>query len=67
MKITVTITKEELNNTEKMIWQDPCTHMQCGQVYCEQCPLREAAADFHKAQEHFINILKNIEVENDET
>ena len=67
MKINVTITKEELNNTKNTVWVDPCTHILCGQIEdCEQCPLREIASDLRAAQNKFISALNAIEVENEE-
>lgn len=65
MKIQITITKEEHDNTLDTVMCDPCTHIQCGQIDCEVCPLRERAEELRKAQENFMRTLNGIEVEND--
>lgn len=66
MKITTTITKEEVSKTKDVIWVDPCAHINCGQIDCEQCPLREAAQALRAAQNKFISAIDAIEVENEE-
>ena len=63
MQITITITKEERDNTENIIMADPCAHIQCGQIDCEDCPLRENARALREEQERFMKVLNEIEVE----
>ena len=65
MKIQITITKEERDCTEHIIMVDPCFHIKCGQIDCKQCPLRENAEELRKAQERFMRVLNEIEVENE--
>lgn len=66
MKIQITITKEERNNTNNMINVDPCSHILCGQIDCENCPLRESVQELQKAKDKFLRALNGIEVENDD-
>ena len=63
MKMIVTMTKEEKSNTEKIILVDPCTHINCGIIDCDSCPLHEAAVALRKAQESFSKILQSIDEE----
>ena len=65
MKIQITITKEERDNTTNIIMVDPCRHINCGQIDCEQCPLRENAKMLRREQENFMRVLNEIEVENE--
>ena len=60
MKISITITKEEKNKAENSIMIDPCTHIECCEIDCNNCPLREAAEKLRKAQDNFSNILRSI-------
>ena len=62
MKIQITITKEEHNRTAN-IMANPCAHIECGQIDCEICPLREYAVELRKSQERFMRALNEIEVE----
>ena len=66
MKIQITITEEERKNTADIIMIDPCFHIKCGQIDCEQCPLREQAEILRKEQERFMRTLNEIEVENND-
>lgn len=66
MKIQITITEEERKNTTNIIMVDPCSHILCGQIDCEKCPLRENAEELRKAQERFMRALNEIEVEKDD-
>ena len=50
MKIQITITKEERDCTKHIIMVDPCFHIKCGQIDCEQCPLRENVEALRKEQ-----------------
>jgi hypothetical protein len=63
MKIQITITKEEHDNTTNIIMVDPCSHILCGQIDCDKCPLRENAEALRKEQERFMRALNEIEVE----
>ena len=63
MKITTTLTKEEKNRTEALIINDPCTHIECGDIACDVCPLHEYAVALRKAQDNFNNILQSIKEE----
>ena len=64
MKITTTITLEEQINTVKAINVDPCSHILCGLIDdCEICPLRETAEALRKAQNAFLRVLDEIDVE----
>lgn len=65
MKIQITITKEERDNTTNIIMIDPCRHINCGQIDCGQCPLRENAEMLRREQENFMRVLNEIEVENE--
>jgi hypothetical protein len=65
MKIQITMTKEEHDNTIDIVMLDPCTHIQCGQIDCEVCPFRESAEGLRKAKEKFMRVLNEIEVKND--
>ena len=57
MKIQITITEEERKNTADIIMVDPCYHIKCGQIDCEQCPLRENAEILRKEQKKFMRTL----------
>ena len=61
MKINITITKEEVDNTIDIL-EDPCNHINCGEIDCECCPFRTAAEELRKAQERFRRVLDEIEV-----
>ena len=63
MKISVTLTKEEKNKTQELIFVDPCTHINCGIIDCDNCPLHEVAVALRKAQESFSKVLQSIDEE----
>lgn len=63
MKITITMTKEEKNNTENAILVDPCAHIQCSSIDCERCPLQAHVQKLREVQEDFLKALKMITVE----
>lgn len=63
MKINVTITEAELLNTINTVYIDPCAHIECASVNCDNCPLQVAAEECRKAQEKFINIINSFSVE----
>ena len=59
MKISVTATQKEIEETQNKIWVDPCAYLNCGDIDCEQCPLREAAQNLREAQNKFISVITN--------
>lgn len=63
MKINITITESELLNTINAIYVDPCAHIECANVNCENCPLQVAAEECRKAQDKFIDIIKGFSIE----
>lgn len=63
MKINITITETELQNTINTIYVDPCAHIDCAGVDCGNCPLQAAAEECRRAQEKFINILNGFSIE----
>lgn len=63
MKITATITLEEKTKTTNLINIDPCTHIECGTINCENCPLKEPAEALREAQNAFLRSLYKIDVE----
>ena len=66
MKIQITITEEERKNTANIIMVDPCSHIKCSGINCEQCPLKENAEILRDEQERFMRVLNEIEVANDD-
>jgi hypothetical protein len=65
MKITTTITREELTRTEKIMSFDPCSEIKCGSLDCEDCPLHKSAAAFNEARWEILNILRSLSVTED--
>jgi hypothetical protein len=65
MKITTTITREELTRTENGVSFDPCSEIKCGSLDCENCPLRKSAAAFNDARWEFLNTLRSLSVTED--
>ena len=63
MKVSVTISKGEKNSTEDLVLKDPCTHIDCGNIDCDVCPLHEVVVELRKAQEKFSKILQSIDEE----
>lgn len=62
MKITTTITKEERDNTVNAIWVDPCEHIKCGSIDCENCPLQRLAEKLRTAQEDFLKVFETLTI-----
>lgn len=62
MVITTTITLKEKKETIDRIDVDPCSRIECANIDCEACPLRETAA-LREAQNTFIRSLDEIDVE----
>lgn len=59
----IVISKTEVNDTVKNVMFDPCTHIECGDINCDNCPLQEHAQVLRHAQDQFIKALHTIEVE----
>ena len=62
MKITTTITKEELAKTYNLVYVDPCKEINCEGVDCESCPLQTVAENVRKAQDSFVSVLNSITI-----
>lgn len=65
MKITTTITKEELTRTKKGVSFDPCSEIKCGSLDCEHCPLHKSAEAFNDARWEFLNTLRSLPIAED--
>ena len=63
MKINITISEAELDNTIRAIYVDPCADIECAGINCDNCPLQVAAEECRKAQDKFISILKSFSIE----
>ena len=63
MKITATITEEERVKTLENIMFDPCTHIKCGEVNCDACPLQGVSEALRRAQEDYARVINNITIE----
>lgn len=59
----IVFSKTEVNNTIEDVVVDPCAHIECGDLDCGFCPLREHAEALRKAQNQFEKALVAIEVE----
>lgn len=66
MKITVTLTQKERTETIDRLDFDPCSRIQCANIDCENCPLRESAEAVRKAQNTFLRLLDEFEIEEEE-
>ena len=62
MKITTTITAEERDAALDDIMLDPCLHIQCGEIDCEECPLHTAVKALRKAQEDYEKAINKITI-----
>jgi hypothetical protein len=58
----ITITKKEYENTNSLVYVDPCAEIQCGAIDCNHCPLQETAAALRKAQDDFFKVLGGMEI-----
>ena len=65
MKIKITLTKAEKDETLDLVVFDPCTAIDCREISCEECPLHSAAYDLRKAQDTFVNLLEKLTVEDE--
>ena len=63
MKIITTLTAEEKKKTLDMILFDPCTHILCSEINCDECPLQNVAFALRKAQEDYENTINKIKIE----
>ena len=63
MRITTTITLKEKVETINGLDVDPCSRIECANIDCETCPLREAAEALRKAQNAFLRLIDECEVE----
>ena len=63
MKIVAIMTAEEKNKTLKSIMFDPCTHIQCDEMDCDQCPLQSVREAFQDAQENYARAINKIIIE----
>lgn len=63
MKITTTITAEEKNKTLEIVMFDPCTHILCGEIDCDECPLQAVGEALRRAQEDYARVIEKIVVE----
>ena len=59
----IIISRAEVTKTIDTVLFDPCTHIECGDLDCCACPLREHAGTLRSAQDQFIKALHTIEVE----
>lgn len=63
MKVEITITKAEKDETLDLVVFDPCVVIDCREISCEECPLHSAAYDLRKASEAFVKVLEKMKVE----
>ena len=63
MKIAIIFTEKEVKDTEDNIMRDPCEHIECADLDCDNCPLREYVRNLRKAQEQFIDVLNSMPTE----
>ena len=63
MRITTTLTAKEKNKTLEGVMFDPCTHIQCSEIDCDECPLQAAGEALRRAQEEYARVLDKIVVE----
>lgn len=63
MKIAVTMTKEEKKRVLDQILFDPCEHINCADVNCNQCPLHEAVVRMREAIDNLDNVIDSIPIE----
>ena len=66
MKMIFTITTEETSKTLESIMFDPCTHIQCSGICCDNCPLQGVAEALRRAQENYARVINKITIEGDE-
>lgn len=63
MKIKITLTETEKDGTLDLVVFDPCAAIDCREINCEECPLRNVAEDVRRASEAFVNVLDKLTVE----
>ena len=63
MKVAVTMSKEEKKKVLDQVLFDPCEHIECRNIDCVNCPLREAAVKLRDAIDDFDRVIKEIPTE----
>ena len=63
MKVIVTMTKKEKSRVLDRILFDPCEHIECGSVDCEQCPLHKVVVNLRDAMDNFSEVIDKIPTE----
>lgn len=63
MKINITLTKAEKDETIDLVIFDPCAAIDCRDIDCKECPLYNAVKDVRRAGEAFVNVLDKLIVE----
>ena len=63
MKIAVTMTKEEKKKVLDQILFDPCEHINCADVNCNQCPWHEAVVRMREAIDNLDSVIDAIPIE----
>ena len=58
----ITITKKEYENTNSLVYVDPCAEIQCEAIDCNHCPLQATATALREAQNEFFKVLCNMEI-----
>ena len=66
MKIQITLTKAEKDETLDLVNFDPCAAINCREIDCDECPLQCVAEDIRRAGEAFANVLDKLTVVDDE-
>ena len=65
MKIEIILTKTEKDETIDLVVFDPCAAINCREIDCNECPLRNVAEDVRRAGEAFVNVLEKLTVEDE--
>ena len=60
MKVIATITKKEYADTYNLVWFDPCKHIDCSGVKCEECPLHKVADKLRDAQAEYMQVVDHL-------
>jgi hypothetical protein len=60
MKVTTTITQKEYADTYNLIWVDPCKHIDCSAIKCEECPLQKVAEKLREAQAEYMQVIDHL-------
>lgn len=62
MKIEITLTKAEKDETLDLVVFDPCAAIDCREIDCDACPLRSVAEDVRRASVAFVDVLEKMKV-----